>query len=209
MRAGAALLLLLGAPAARAELPLPSYRDAVVESAWHEVNALIESGQVEAGLQLARRFEAEVTPDARLRYLVGLALRLSGDPGGAERAWKEALALDPSRRDAWNDLGELYLLDGRLDLAREAFAQVSRLLPEGPLAWVGPFREAEVAGLQGRADDFERHLREAIRRGFRFELVVDDPRWASLAQKPEIRPVLERMLVAWAPREVREELLGR
>lgn len=199
----------LWACVAHAELPLPSYRDALVEAAWHEADGLIERGEVGAGLAVARRFEAEVTPDARLRYLVGLALRLQGDAVGAEAAWREALALDPNRRDAWNDLGELLLIAGRLDEAREAFAQVTRLLPEGPLSWIGPFREAEVAGLQSRPEDFERHLREALRRGFRFELVVGDPRWSSLAERPPIRAVLERLLVAYAPREVQEELLGR
>lgn len=217
--------LLLLAALARAEPELPSYREEVVVAAWTAMDDAITracrwpEGQRGVGAPLAcselaldraidegRAFERQVTPDARIRYLTGLATRHRGDLRAAERLLGEAVALDPGRAEAWFDLGELRA--GRQDWAgaAEAFARVTALVPTGPRAWPGWLQRAQIAALQGDAAAFEHHLREALRHGFTFRMIVGQPAWRGFWADPRIQPTLEQMLSVYASEDVRESL---
>lgn len=189
------LLLLVGL--ALAEVPLPSWRDELAVQRWHEVDALLTAGQAEEAIAAVRRFEARVTPDARLAYLEGLAHRQLGDNRAAERAYVRSVDMDPARQDAWYDLGELYLVQGRYDEADVAFGHVEELVDRGDRAWLGPWRRAEVAGWRRDPDAFEAHLREALRRGFTFREIEGRDNWRAFYADPVLRDSIRKLVTVY------------
>ena len=205
---------------ASAEMPLPDYADSLVQARWHEVDSLIEAGchrlgsgqatcnpePLDEAIAKASAFEAVVVEDARLAYLIGLAAQLKGDVATAESNWRRAVRLDEERADAWHDLGELTLAQGRLDDAAEAFAHVTDLVSRGNKAWLGPWRQAEVAAQQGDAAEFEAHMRKALERGFSFRLVQGLPAWKGFLADPVIGPSVQKLVTVYGSEEVLDSL---
>lgn len=73
------------------------------------------------------------TPDTAYSNL-GYALQLQGDIPGAIRAYQDALKIDPPnvpRALVYLELGRLHMQQGEDSKAREAFAQVKALDPQG------------------------------------------------------------------------------
>ena len=199
---------------ARASIPLPAYDDQLVQERWHKVNRLIEAA-CEPGpggygcareplleaIQLAQSFQDQVTVDARLEYLIGLAYRGLDDGPAAERHLRRSVELDPERTDAWHDLGEVLLDRKAYPEAKLAFTQVDERVTRGSRAWVGPFRLAEVAAWEHDPEAFEAHLRTAIKRGFSFRLVLHDPDWRTFAADPEIGPSVSKLVTVYGTAE--------
>jgi len=71
--------------------------------------------------------------DADRRYDFGCMLARI-DPNGAEREFREAIRLDPTHADAFNNLGSLLVAAGRFDEATAAFRSCLAIDPEHPLA---------------------------------------------------------------------------
>lgn len=213
-----ALWLLAGALAG--DVALPAYREAVVQRHWQQANQRIESAcrTVIAGqtvcepeplrdaLTQLTEVERHLTVDARLLYLAGLAHRSLGERALAERKFQQSTALDPDRQDAWHDLGELYLLDGRYPEALNAFGHVTRLVNTGTHAWLGPWRQAEAAAHLRDIDAFERHLRLALRRGFSFRMIEGLPNWQSFYADPVVRPSINKLVTAFGDPSTLETL---
>ena len=195
------LLAVLAGPAA-AELPPPDYRAALVAAAEAEADALIGAGRLDEADRFVERFREGVTDDARLIYEAGLIRRLAGDPQGALGLLERAVERDPSLAYAWYDLGEVRLQGGDLAGAREAFERASAMSERHPKGWAGPFRLAELAGREGDAIGFERWLKEALRRGFSFRTVLQDPTWRGFLGQPELGDVLRRMATVYGSEEV-------
>ncbi|MCT7950819.1 tetratricopeptide repeat protein [Ancylothrix sp. C2] len=61
--------------------------------------------------------------NARGYYTLGLVLEELGNPGLAAQAYKDAIALDESWSDAYNNLGNIYLSVGNIERAEEIFWQ--------------------------------------------------------------------------------------
>ena len=211
--------LLLGAGGAQAEMPLPTYADELARQRWLEVdNILTEGCNVNAfpvlcqegvpGRAIAHAdvWQRQVFPDAGLEYLAGLANRYGGHTDEAIRRYQRAIALDPKRAEAWYDLGEIYQSRNQLEKAREAFEQVAALRTTGELAWIGPWRLAEVGALQHDAHAFERDLKEALRRGFTFRTIAGQPNWKAFYADPALRDTLEKLLTVYAEPEIRDSL---
>lgn len=76
--------------------------------------------------ELARRLEQE-RDDPRLFHLHGIASAELGDVQTAERSLRAAIELDPNAPEAIYDLGSIYLMAGRADLAIEMFRRADRL----------------------------------------------------------------------------------
>lgn len=76
------------------------------------------------------RFDAAIAAgagdDADVQIGRGVALRSLGRPAAAVAAYREALAIDANRGDAWYNLGNLYATTGAVDLAIAAYRQVRR-----------------------------------------------------------------------------------
>lgn len=202
-----------------AEMPLPDYADSLVQARWYEVNSLIEAGctvrgitqdcnpePLDEAIAKARNFESTVVEDARLAYLIGLASKLKGDTPTAQKEWERAVRLDDTRADAWHDLGELYLAQDNLEGAAKAFGHVSELVHRGSRAWLGPWRQAEVAAHQGDADGFETHMRVALERGFSFRMVKGLPNWKAFLANPALGPSVEKLITVYGTKPVLDSL---
>lgn len=199
--------------------PLPDYREELVQRTWHRVDSLIEAAcsgplgatqchpePLEEAIQRARAFQEQVTPDARLEYLVGLAWLRLGEPVKGEAALRRALALDAARADAWHDLGELLISQGRFAEAREAFEHVARLVPDGSRSWLGPWRLAEVAAHVGDAQAFEAQMKIALSRGFSFRQIRGLPHWKGFAADPHIGPSVRKLVTVYGTPDILESL---
>lgn len=204
---------------ARAEVPLPSYREEVVRARWAQVDDLLRAecttdqfpvrctpGATERAVALVDAFGATVTRDAGLEYLAGLALRYAGRDDDATRRYEAALALDRDRADAWYDLGEIRLAAGDTARAREAFTEVARLRATGQLAWIGPWRLAEVAATEHDAAAVERHLEDALRLGFSFRAIAQLDNWRRFYADPALHDTLDKLLTVYASPDVRDSL---
>ena len=202
----ALFLALLGS--ASAELPLPSYKGAVVSGAWSDINRLIEADRLDEAIAAGDVFRSQVHNDASIAYLQGLAWRLKGDTEKAQAAYELALQLDPTLEEAWSDLGELHLLNKRYREAERAFVQVSELVPFGRYAWLGPFRLAEVAAFRGDAATMELQLGEALHRGFSFRTIQGDPNWIRFYGDARLRPTVQKMAGVYGGPEVLRSLEG-
>jgi tetratricopeptide (TPR) repeat protein len=205
-----------------AEIPLPSWREELLKAEWAAIDQQIEASCVKprflgqavtcreeslkAAIQRAERFQSEVAEDGGLEYLVGLAWRYLGDVKKAEKHYRRATELRPDDRGAWYDLGEMYLASARWTDAEEAFEHVSALMVDDPQAWIGPWRLAEVAAHQGDAAKFERHMKEALRRGFTFQTIAGLPNWKAFYADPRIRDSLEKLVTVYGDRKVLDSL---
>jgi len=197
------LVLLLSA---RAEVPLPSYAGALGRSAWVEVNGLVERGRYQEAIAEAQRFEDTVVETAGLEYLIGLSYRFLDDSKRAERHLRRAVELDPEYHSPWSDLGEIYLVQGRFEEARECYAKLTELLPSGPGSALGPRRLAEIAAHQHDPEAFEAHIREALRRGFSFREIAGLPNWQKFYADPVMRDSVQKMITVYGDRSVLETL---
>lgn len=198
--------------------PLPDYQDLLVSQAESAIDQLLEQGcayepsvaawvcgdgVVQRVLARVDAFTNELFPHARLAYLAGLAHRYDGAPQQARQRLLAAIQLDPSLVEAWYDLGEVQLSLGAFDNAAECFSQVTRQLTSGPRAWLGPWRQAEVAAHKGDVDGFGTHVRVALSRGFSFQNVVGNAVWEDFYVDPDMGPVLDTLLLAYADSETR------
>lgn len=214
------MVLLLLARLAAAELPPPDYGLHLATLEYRRVYALLThscrwsatdrafacTDDLDRAIERARAFQDTVLPDAGLEYLIGLAWRYKGDDRRATRAYREAIALDPTLDTAWYDLGEVLLVQGELDAAEEAFLHVAELVTDGTNAWVGPWRLAEVAAHRRDATSFERHLREALRRGFTFRNIEGLPNWKRFYADPALRDAIAKLVTVYAEPSVLESL---
>lgn len=208
---------------AMAEVPLPSFRAELAREAWAQLDAELErgctfapaaggvvcrDGVTDGVVRRATLFRTQIFDDAGIAYLQGLAHRYAGEESRARKAWTRALELEPDYRAAWYDLGELHLVAGRFDEAKTAFGKVADLADDSPAPWIGHQRLAEVAGLQHDPVAFERHVKEALERGFSFVQVVEWPNWRAFGADPALRDAFDKLLTVYTTPEVREQLLS-
>jgi tetratricopeptide (TPR) repeat protein len=202
---------------AGAPLPLPSYRDVVADAERTLAARAVEAscpwdrlGQVhvcdpvaaDAVVDRIDRWQAVVFADAELTYWAALVRRYQGRPEKALARYRASLALDATDEAAWYDMGELLLAGGRLDEAERAFEKVAELRPEGDKSWTGPWRLAEVAAERHDAAAMDRHLREALRRGFTFQTVKGLPNWRRYAADPALADTLRKLLTVYATPDI-------
>lgn len=199
-------LLVIGGGVARAELPLPSYRDALSVGAYEEVDALYEERRYEEAIARAQAFEKSVMQTAGLEYLIGLCWRNLDDDKQAEKYLRHSIELDATYDAAWYDLGEILLVNGRFEEAGECFAHVSELRPSGPGSFLGPLRQAEVAAHLQQPEVFETHIKEALRRGFSFREIRGLPNWQKFYADPVMRESVVKMVTVYGTEDVLETL---
>ena len=203
-------------------LPLPDYDTALAEAEWHVLNDVMD-GQcafnpyanavvcrepkvLDEVIARAEAWMTHVQPDPGLTYLVGLAWRYKGAADQARANWEKAIALDPEYRAPWYDLGELLMASGELDAAANAFAEVTRLTHDPSQAWIGPWRQAEVAAMQHDPEAFETFMRLALRHGFSFSQVTGLPNWQAFVADPIMRPSVEKLISVYGTRDVIDSL---
>jgi len=203
-------------------MPLPTYEDWLGSAKWYEVNAKLEKNcqfstlssavvcqdlpALEALIAETESFQKHVLRDPGLEYLIGLAWRYQGQDRQARDKYQSAVALDPDNSASWYDLGELYIIDGDYDAADKAFAEVTRLESEGQRAWLGPWRQAEVAAHQHDPDAFDTHMHEALKRGFTFRQIEGLPNWKKFYADPKMRDAIEKMITVYGGSGILESL---
>ena len=84
-----------------------------------QASRLLDQHDYASAIDLLEMLVADEPDDATALSLMGYALRKSGEPERAERFYSRALAADPHHLGALQYLGELYVEQGQLDLARD------------------------------------------------------------------------------------------
>jgi len=84
-----------------------------------KASLLLEQHDYAAAAELLEVLVADEPKDADALSLLGFALRKGGNPNRAQLVYRRALTIDPAHLGALQYLGELYVEQGQLDLARE------------------------------------------------------------------------------------------
>ncbi|HEY5976087.1 MAG TPA: tetratricopeptide repeat protein [Geobacteraceae bacterium] len=104
--------------------------------------------------------------------------------------WSDAVTKAPDSNVAWMGMADVYLRQGKLDLARAAYLMSRDLLPDNPDA---DFGLACVAAQAGQHAEALALLAEAFRKGFRgFEPLATEPALAGLRQEPAFISLVDR-----------------
>jgi tetratricopeptide (TPR) repeat protein len=74
--------------------------------------------------------------NAGLYNKLGIAYQQIRDTNGAERAYKQALRLDPGMADAWNNLGTVYFEERNLGKANKFYTRAIHLRKDAPAFFV-------------------------------------------------------------------------
>jgi len=107
---------------------------------------------------------------------LGVARRRSGDPAGAEEAYRRATVADPDHLPAYHNLMTLYELQGRKDAAQEIFTLLDRRDNHNPFILL----ELGDESLQSdRLDEAGRFYRKALR--FDRSLAETRAAWGTVA----------------------------
>ncbi len=194
------LLLLSAALAAREP---GDYRAAVFQGAARELEVLNGEGRFEDVLKLGERFTERVEPGAPVLYEMAYAANRMGRSRDALRLYDQALRLQPDLAVALYDRGELRLLQGDDAGALADFQAAALARPDH---WAIHFRLAHLAGRRGDAAALDTHLVEALRVGFDFRTVVEDPDWKAWSRDPKLGPVIKRLLVVYSDEAIFEQL---
>ncbi len=181
--------------AAKAQLPPPDYRQELVNMAAGKVEAMNTEGRYAQAVEWGSEFQRQVLAAADIAYEVAYAWNALGESTRAVKHYRQALQLDPGHAASWYDLGELLLVAGEADEAQEAFQQAAELRADH---WAGHFRLAEIAARRGQPEAFEAHLRQALRTGFSFRIIVGDSHWQGYYREPALRDVLRRLVTVYS-----------
>lgn len=197
-----ALALMLPAQAVR---PPTDFREVVHRSAAAELEALNARGDFAAVREHGQRFLDRVEPSARVLYEMAYAANRQGERRAALGLYDRAIEQDDELAVAFYDRGELHLLEDDVAAARADFEAAARLRPDH---WAVHFRLAHLAGRQGDPEAFDAHLMAALRHGFDFRTVVQDPDWRRWAAHPELGRVLRRLIVVYSDEALYDAMIG-
>ena len=118
-----------------------------------------ETGRVDRAIELYERVLKTAEPDANDFFGLGVAWHLKGDQAKSAENLERAVAMNPSDKTAWVDLGSVRLSLRELPRAGEAFAKAAALDPKSSKALSGL---ASIAFEQRDYGKSEGLLRSAI-----------------------------------------------
>ncbi len=90
----------------------------------------LAAGKPQKAVEICRQAIARFPDDARIHYVLALALNDAQRFGEAIDAYKQAVRLNPGFFEAYNNLGALLNKSGRFDEAIQALTQAIRLRPD-------------------------------------------------------------------------------
>ncbi len=195
--------LLVGSPVASASRPPPDYRAGLHARAAADLEQLNAVGRFDEAIERGKRFDDRVERAAVVAYEIAFAHNRKGEVDEALDWYDRAIEADPRNAPARYDRGELRLLRDDTEGAAEDFGVAAE---ERPTHWVVHFRLAQVAGLRGDDRAFREHLTEALRHGFDFRTILDDPQWRTWAQDEDLGRVLRRLIIAYSDETLWEKL---
>lgn len=121
---------------------------------------LYDAGDFQACRELALRGLAEQPKDVNLLRLAGKSSIELDLPDGTTYL-EQAVELDPDNADAWRELGDALLYDGRMREATDAFRKTLELRPDDSSSLVDLAHAAYAAGAP---DEAISHVQRAIER---------------------------------------------
>lgn len=194
------LLLPLVMPTLAAVQP-PDYGRVLVRERAAVLEAMNAQGRHAEVVESGERFQEDLLPAAAVEYEVAFAWNALGEGDRARRHYHRAVDLDPGDAASWYDLGEILLRAQELDAAADAFGRAAALRPDH---WAGPFRLAEIAARRRQPELFEQHLRDALRAGFSFRVVLGDANWLGYYRDPALQDVLRRLVTVYSDERLLE-----
>lgn len=201
----ALVLIALLVGRAHAARPPRDYRAQLFRAEAAELDALNRDGRFDEAIAQGRAFIRQVEASARVAYEVGLAFNRKGQPDQALDWYSRAIHLDPNLAEARYDRGEILLGRGRNEAALVDFLAAARVRPDH---WAVHFRLAQIAGRRADAKTFEAQLLAALRDGFDFHTITDDPEWRRWMRDPTLGRVLKRLIVVYSDDSVLQALQG-
>jgi len=192
------MIFLLGSPALAGPLP-PDYRTVLDAEYGRTLSALNSAGRYREAIQVGGRVQRAVDRFPQVSYEIGYAHYQLGELVAAVRNYDAALLREPELTMALYDRGEIHLLEGRKEAAKEDFLVV---VEQTPKHWAGHFRLAHLAGLDADPEQFELHLMGALKVGFNLESVVGDPDWVAFTRGPALHSVLRKIIVLYGDDEL-------
>jgi tetratricopeptide (TPR) repeat protein len=94
------------------------------------IRAYLDSGMLQAGLASAKKLSHNHSKDPRVHFSLGVLLASHRQYQQAAYEFEQADALQPGNFDILHDLGQAYLLTGKLSKAQEILNQALRLQPD-------------------------------------------------------------------------------
>jgi tetratricopeptide (TPR) repeat protein len=134
--------------------------ETTADGGYEEGLALLERGDFQAARELAERGLSDAPTNVSLLRLAGRSGAELDLPDASDYLSK-AVALEPENADAWRELGEALLNDGRLKEATAAFRRAVELRPNdvGTLVHL-----AHAAYAAGDPEEAIGHIRQAVER---------------------------------------------
>lgn len=106
---------------------------------------------------------AEAPNDPNLLLLAGTTLGAAGDAKRAETMFRHALDVDPSNIEAYDQLGSLYLSQGRLDEAKRDYEDAAKREPKSPSGVAATTMVGIILGMQGKRDEARTQYEQALK----------------------------------------------
>ncbi len=122
----------------------------------------LQAGDVEESLRWSRTAVLLDPELANAWVNLGVGLRRSGDPRGAEDAYKKSLEVDPRAASAYQNLTSLLTSEGRLEEAREYELTLQRSPSKNPYTYLSL---GDISRRNGRFAEARRLYRRAIHLG--------------------------------------------
>jgi tetratricopeptide (TPR) repeat protein len=91
----------------------------------------VENKDWKGAIELLNKAAEKEKSNADIQNLLGFSHRNAGNYEQAFKHYGEAIKLNPKHRNAYEYLGEAYLLTNNLDKAQEQFRNLERLCPRG------------------------------------------------------------------------------
>ena len=196
------MILLLGVAVTFAAREPSDYRQILVDRAiarFHHVK--MERG-IETALDFGDSFAQQVIGSARLYYEFGLACNQENFTIKAMGYYNKAIKNQPDMVEALYDRAELFIVDEKLDEAKEDLHKASTAKH-----WAVHFRLAEIAAREKNLQDFENQLTESIRYGFSLENLLNlGQHWRFWAKDPTLGRILRRVILLYGSEEIWLEL---
>ncbi len=122
----------------------------------------LQTGDVEESLRWSRTAVLLDPELAQAWVNLGVGRRRSGDPRGAEDAYKKSLEVDPRTASAYQNLTVLLTTEGRVEEAREYELTLQRSPSKNPYTYLSL---GDISRRNGRLAEARRLYRRAIRLG--------------------------------------------
>lgn len=155
---------------------------------WTLGKIALETGQLERGYEYLHKV-LSINPKYVMAWAsLGTYYRMRGDYAAAEKAYLHAQELQPDAIQVVQLLGNLALIQGRLDQARVSYGQVETKMPDDP---DNAYHMACVESLAGHKAVALDWLEKALRRGYRdYDTINTDKRLSAIWDEPRFNTLL-------------------